>query len=116
MDKQEETKLQGQIDKLKADKVKSDNINNLKKQIDDLTQKVEELSKKNQGGSGRIRQQDILPGAIKNRAMGEANSYFYAGLLADRPDGVSFGKNVNYYFSTDTNVLYIFDGTVWRSH
>lgn len=65
-----------------------------------------------------IGQQNILPQAIKNRHLGEPNSYIYSGLAANRPTtGVkltSAGLGCSIYFSTDTNVLNIWNGTAWQ--
>jgi hypothetical protein len=85
----------------------------LQKQVDDLTKKIESFGQK------RIAQQDIVPFAIKNRAMGEPNSYIYSGLSANKPTtGVKLtttGFGCSVWWATDTHVLSLWDGTVWRS-
>jgi hypothetical protein len=81
----------------------------LKKRIDDLEKRVKSIDEK------RIFQQDIIPGAIKQRHMGEANRYIMAGLEADRPTGIDVTDSVTCFFATDTNKLYIFNGTAWKS-
>lgn len=79
------------------------------KQINDLKAEVERLKQK------RVYQQDVVPGAIKMRAMGEANRYIMAGLEADRPDGAEVTSSVTAYFATDTNKYYIWNTTAWVS-
>lgn len=64
----------------------------------------------------RIIQQDILPGVIKTRHMGEANRYIIAGLAVNLPTGVDYGESTLMFYATDTDVLYIWDGTAWQSH
>lgn len=81
----------------------------LQKRIEDLEKKVKSIDEK------RIFQQDVIPGAIKMRAMGEANRFVMAGLEANRPDGFSVTDSVTAYFATDTNKLYIWNGTAWKS-
>ena len=55
-----------------------------------------------------IKQSDLLPQSVKQRHI-EATIIF-RGLDADRPDGTT---QVLAYFATDTNALYIWDGTAW---
>lgn len=84
--------------------------NDYQKQIDDLKKEIELLKVK------RIYQMDITPQAVKNRHLGEPNSYVYAGLAADRPtSGVSVTSGVSIYWATDTGVLSIWNGTAWLS-
>jgi len=84
--------------------------------MDDLKKKVEELEKKIQKlETKRIYQMDVTPGAIKNRHLGEANTYILAGLEADRPTGHEVTSSTVAYFAKDTNVLSIWNGTAWVS-
>jgi hypothetical protein len=85
--------------------------------IDDLQIKIKKLEDRIDTLEGRrLLQQDFLPGCVKNRAMGEANSYLYAGVASKRPTGAKFGNNVTYYYATDTDVFYIWDGISWNIH
>ena len=77
-------------------------IRNLQEQIDLLRNK-------------RIRQMDIIPDSIKTRAMGEANRYVVMGLEADLPAGYTVTGSSLMYFALDTNKLYIWNGTAWKS-
>jgi len=86
-----------------------DQINKLKQQIRLLTDRVGRLEER------RLFQQDYTNDSVKSRHMGEANRYLNAGLEADRPDGANFGNNVTYWFATDTDTLYIWNGTAWVS-
>lgn len=55
---------------------------------------------------------DLLPNSIKGRHL-ESNMYaIYFGLSTNRPDGSTHAKA---YFSTDTGVLSIWDGSQWLS-
>lgn len=56
----------------KTFKLIQETFTDLQTQLDDVRNK-------------RIRQQDFLPGVVKNRTMGEPNSYIVAGLSTDRP-------------------------------
>jgi len=85
-------------------------MEDLNKQIEELTKKVERLEQK------RVFQQDVVPGAIKMRAMGEGSRFMRGGLEADLPTvGENATDSVAYYFATDTDKLYIFNGTAWVS-
>jgi hypothetical protein len=111
MDKQEETKLQTKIDKLKQEKIKVDDNEELKKQVKDLTQKVEELTNK------RIKQQDILPGAVKQRHINEGVMFIRSGPSSDLPvAGEGTANGSAFYYDYDTDILYIWDGTQWQNH
>ena len=84
-------------------------MDNTEKKLRELEERVVKLE------SRRILQQDIMPTVIKNRHMGEANSYFFSGVASKRPTGATFGNNTTYYFATDTNVLSVWNGTAWKS-
>lgn len=81
----------------------------LKKQLEELKRKVQFLENK------RITQQQIVPDSIKSRAMGEPNRFFLSGVAADRPSPHTVTGGVTYYFATDTNTLYVYNGTAWKS-
>lgn len=78
----------------------------MQKQIDQLKQQ-------------RVTQSMLLPASVKNRAMGEPNTYVFSGLAADRPTtGVQIegtGVGCSIYWATDTGVLSIWSGTAWLS-
>lgn len=80
----------------------------LKKRLETLEKKVKAIDEK------RMFQQDIVPDAIKMRAMGEANRYVMAGLEANRPEGFSVTDSVTAYFAIDTNKLWVWNGTTWK--
>ncbi len=67
----------------------------------------------------QIGQQNIINGSIKNRALGEPNTYVFSGLAANRPtSGVKLtttGFGCSIWWSTDTHVLSIWDGVQWRT-
>lgn len=78
--------------------------------VQKLEQQFEKLSNK------RITQDQYLPGSIKTRAMGESNLYVYSGLAADRPTAGNIVTNsTSIYFSTDTGILAIWNGTAWKT-
>jgi hypothetical protein len=85
--------------------------NDFKKEMEALKKRLDLLESK------RIYQQDIMPQSIKNRAMGEANSYIYGGKTAKLP---TIGNVINtnsftVYFDYQTNKLYIYNGTAFKS-
>lgn len=84
-------------------------MNDIYKLIEGLQEQINNLKQ------GRVYQQSIVPDAVKMRHMGEGNRYIWAGLEADLPDGVSVTSSVTAYFATDTNKLYIWNGTAWKS-
>jgi len=73
-------------------------------QFIELQRKVDQLSQR------RITQEMLVPKAVKQRAV-EAWIVF-SGLAADLPDGTT---EVQAYFATDTNTLYLWNGTAWKS-
>lgn len=81
----------------------------LQKQLEDLKKEVEQLKQR------RIFQQDIVPDAIRMRAMGEGNRFVMSGLDADKPEGSTSTDSVTAYFATDTNKWWVFNGTAWKS-
>lgn len=85
------------------DEITAKRLDELQKQVDYLLQK-------------RITQVDVVPGSIKQRAMGEANLWVNAGLAADLPsEGLPTAEGTSIYFETDTGVLNIWNGTAWLS-
>lgn len=85
-------------------------MDNLEKRVKKIEQEIISLHGR------RILQSDVLPNVIKKRHMGEPNSYVNSGLAADKPtEGISTNGGVSIYFATDTNVLYIWNGTAWVS-
>lgn len=85
--------------------------------IKKLTDTVEELKKEvNVLKQKRTGQADYIPQSIKNRHMGQANSYIYAGLAADLPaEGTLLDMSTSVYFALDTFTLYCWTGTAWKS-
>jgi hypothetical protein len=82
----------------------------IQKQIDDLKKEIEQLKQK------RVFQQDVVPDAIKMRHMGEGNRFVRSGLEADLPSVPETGTDSSaIYFATDTDTLYIYNGTAWVS-
>ena len=82
----------------------------LEKTIDELKSDIKKLKE------SRVSQTGVIPGAIKMRAMGEGNRFMRSGLAADIPTvGETATDSSAYYYATDTNVLYLWDGTVWKS-
>lgn len=85
----------------------------LQAQIDELKKEIELLKQR------RLYQMDFTPGSVTNRAMGQPNSYVFSGLSTNRPTtGVSLknaGLGCSIWWSTDTHVLSIWDGTQWRT-
>lgn len=80
--------------------------------MDDLQKQVDELKKEIQLLKARRLTQDMyIPSSVKNRHLGEPNSYIRSGLSANLPPGniVTLGSIV--YFETDTGRLKIWDGT-----
>lgn len=81
----------------------------LQKQIDDLKKQLNDLEQK------RIGQQMIIPGAIKMRAMGEANRFVRAGTAANKPTtGETGTDSLAMYYDTTNNKLWVYNGS-WRS-
>ena len=62
---------------------------------------------------GVLSQQDIFPDTIKQRHIAEGVRYVRAGVAASRP--TSGEKNGAIFFATDTDELYVWNGTVWVS-
>jgi len=82
-----------------------DKIAQLQKQIDEL--KVR-----------RVSQSQIIPGQVKQAAMGEPNAYVNGGTTANKPtigNAVTFGASI--YFDNGTNKLYCWNSvtSTWVS-
>jgi hypothetical protein len=88
-----------------------DEILVLKLQLRKLTERLDALEQR------RIGQGMVLPGAIKQRLLGEGNRFIRSGLAVNRPTvGEPVESNSSaYYFATDTGVLSAWNGTVWVS-
>jgi hypothetical protein len=77
--------------------------------LDQLAADVELLKQR------RLTQVDYTPGSIKNRSMGEANTWINGGLSANRPTTPpKAAQGLAAYFESDTNKLYIWNGTIWE--
>lgn len=64
----------------------------------------------------RITQYDVVPDAIKQRAVGEGVRFIASGIEADLPTtapATSTGTAI--YFATDTGNLFCWDGAAWLS-
>ena len=62
----------------------------------------------------RVGQEMIIPTAIKTRHLGEGAPYIQSGTAANRPtSGNEPLQGSAVWFSTDTNVLSIWDGDSW---
>ena len=72
----------------------------LQKQIETLERRLSEFE--------GTRSRDYFPRSVKQRHV-EAWIIF-SGLEADLPDGTT---QVKAYFATDTNTLYLWNGTAW---
>ena len=85
-------------------------LDELQKRIEDLEQQLRDNTRR------RIYQQDIVPSAVKMRAMGEANRFVRSGLDKDLPSKPETGTGSSAsYFATDTNKWYVHNGTAWKS-
>ena len=63
----------------------------------------------------RVFQQDIIPDAIKMRAMGEGNRFMRGGAAADKPTkGENATDSVAYYYDTTAHKLWVYDNGVWK--
>lgn len=90
--------------------MKLDDAEDLQDTLDQLQKDVDFLMSK------RIRQVDIVPDSVKQRAMGESNRWVRGGLEADLPVmGEPTSNGFAAYFATDTNKLWIWNGTAWVS-
>ena len=87
------------------------NIEDLIQQIRTLTQRLSALEQR------RVGQGMIINGQVKQRHLGEGNRFIRSGLAADRPttgEPVEVNSSA-YYFSTDSGVLSVWNGTAWLS-
>jgi hypothetical protein len=89
---------------------KGQNLDSLEKRIQEIEDRLSKLDYK------RIRQQDIMPDAIKMRHIAEGVRFIRSGLLANRPTAETPLQGSAVYYTTDTNVIYLYDGSVWRAH
>lgn len=80
----------------------------MEKQLEELIKRVEQLEQR------RIYQSDISNDAIKMRHIGESVRYIRSGVAASRPtSGEEPLQGSAIYFSTDTNILSVWDGDEW---
>lgn len=86
-----------------------DQIKKLEKEIDKLKDDIKLLTER------RISQTMVMQGAIKNKHLGEPNTYIRSGLAADRPTGADVTFGTTAYFATDTFVLSIWTGTAYKT-
>lgn len=84
-------------------------IQKLENKIKELEKMIDELSSK------RINQADILPSVVKARHMGEANRFVAYGLESKLPTGYTVTGSTLCYFAYDTNKLYIWNGSSYKS-
>ena len=63
----------------------------------------------------RITQDQIMPGAVKQRHLGEGNRFIRSGLIANRPTtGEPVMANSSaYYYATDQHDLSLWNGKSW---
>lgn len=77
-----------------------------------LEQKLNDLQR------ARIHQSDIPAGTIKQIHVGEGVVFIRSGLDAAKPTAATAEQTrtgTPLYFATDTNKLYIYNGTAWKS-
>jgi hypothetical protein len=99
--------------------------NNLRKTFDPLSENptttslqgdVEDLEDQaNFLQSRRITQTSLVPGAVKQRHIGEGVRFIASGIEADLPTPApptQLGTAI--FFATDTKKLWIWDGKVWK--
>lgn len=80
-----------------------DRIKKLEKQVEFLMDK-------------RILQTDLTPDVVKMRHVGEGVRFIRSGLEADLPTvGETCLQGQPFYWATDTNKLYGWNGTAWVS-
>lgn len=78
--------------------------------IKKLEQEVEFLKQR------RVSQSDIIPQAVKLRHLGEGVPYIQSGLAANRPtSGAVVTSGYTIWWSYDTHVLSVWDGSQWRT-
>ena len=64
----------------------------------------------------RVLQQDILPDVVKMRHIGEGVRFIRGGITADKPTAGEEPMQGNaVYFDTDTDKLYVWNGSSWVS-
>lgn len=83
-----------------------DQLTELTKKMEKMQYDIDVLQKK------RIYQQDIVPAVVKNRHLGEANTYIYNGQSAYLPttgNSVTIGTQV--FYAEDEKKLYIWNST-----
>ena len=64
----------------------------------------------------RLTQVDYTSGSVKQRSMGEANLWVNGGVSTSRPaQPPKTSQGTAIWFSTDTNVLSIWNGVAWKN-
>lgn len=94
-----------------------DNQPTLSQIVGGLVNRIEALEKLQKGGT-RIYQQDIVPGAVKQRHISEGVIFIRSGLAANRPSTLTVEASQNgsaMYWATDTFALSIWTGSAWKS-
>mgnify|MGYP006921408599 CR=1 FL=1 len=85
-------------------------IQELERNLDKLKEEVALLKQ------SRVSQTGVIPGAIKSRHIGEGPRFIRSGLATDLPtEGENATDSSALYYATDTNVLYLWDGSAWKS-
>jgi hypothetical protein len=83
-------------------------MDNIENRLKKLEQEIEDLKHR------RIKQEMILPDAVKQRHIGEGVRFIRSGLYANRPtSGESTASGSALYFATDNGKLSIWDSTQW---
>lgn len=82
-------------------------IQQLKEQLKDLEDRIRTLEGK------RIFQQDLVPDVVKMRHVGEGVRFIRSGLVSKLPTAEKPMQGSALYWATDTNTLYIYNGTAW---
>ncbi len=81
----------------------------LQKRLEELEKKVKLIDEK------RIFQQDVVPDAIKMRAMGEANRFVRFGVASDKPTvGETSTDSTAMYYDSTAHKLWVYDNGTWK--
>lgn len=84
-------------------------IEGLKKDIDELKKRIRLVDEK------RVFQQDLVPDAVKMRAMGEANRFVRAGTATNKPTvGEDATDSTAMYYDVTNHKLWVYDSGVWK--
>lgn len=81
----------------------------LSETVADLLKRIKVLEQR------RIYQQDIPSDVVKQRHVGEGVRFIRSGLASARPDeGEGTLQGSAFFFATDTGILSVWNGSVWR--